>query len=537
VTEGGDGFVTSDGLAWRVRPAGPGAMLLAADALPSPALSRHLASRRASLWATRPRSVHDLVPSYTSLLAEYRAGAKSSEVARWLVSDVEDDVGATTQRHDLPVRYGLDADVEELTARLGRSWEELVRLHAEAAYTVAFIGFIPGFPYLLGLPEALGVPRRESPSERLPAGAVAIADGQAGVYPRSSPGGWWVLGRTSAPLFDPHRAHPALLAAGDEVRFLPLAADTPGSPEAAATATAAPADLEPVLEVLDAWRGAVTLQEKARRGVAHHGLAQAGALDPGAHAAAQDILGDVRTAAVLEATVPSLTLLARAGVTAVVTGGGVGVRVEGQSVATWRPFSLRPGATLELVPEPGGSGGSTAYLAVAGGLAAVAPPTAHPDLLTTSSTDVRGGIGGFGRALRAGDTLARTGPAGQLRAWPGRPRYGGRALLRLHPGLQHDAASFEALLSGRFVVASRDRTGARLEGPAIQLERHDVRSQGVPWGAVQVPADGQPIVLLVDRGRTGGYAVPAVVDPRDLWQLAQAMPGSVVWFVPADAFR
>jgi allophanate hydrolase subunit 2 len=107
----------------------------------------------------------------------------------------------------------------------------------------------------------------------------------------------------------------------------------------------------------------------------------------------------------------------------------------------------------------------------------------------------------------------------------------------LHPGLQHDPVALEALLSGRFVVGSRDRTGARLAGPPIHLARHDVRSQGVPWGAVQVPADGQPIVLLADRGRTGGYAVPAVVDPRDLWQLAQARPGSEVWFVPADAFR
>jgi allophanate hydrolase subunit 2 len=189
------------------------------------------------------------------------------------------------------------------------------------------------------------------------------------------------------------------------------------------------------------------------------------------------------------------------------------------------------GATIELSPS-GADTGATAYLGVSGGLAPVAPATGHPELVASESTDIRAGLGGFGRAVAAGDVLARAGRPGTPQRWPGRPRYGRRALLRLHPGPQHEAKAFAALIGGRFDIASRDRTGARLEGPMVPLSRHDVRSQGVPWGAVQVPADGQPIVLLADRGRTGGYAVPAVVDPRDLWQLAQARPGSEVWFVP-----
>jgi KipI family sensor histidine kinase inhibitor len=553
----GDRASDADGIGWRVLPAGPGAAALLADAEPSPGLARRLAARRAALLATRPRSVHDLIPSYAGLLAEYRPGANAVEVRRWLGGAVDEAEVPAPRRHDLRVRYGEGADADELEARLGLTWEEVVRLHAGAAYTVAFVGFMPGFPYLLGLPNALRLPRRSTPRDAVPAGAVAIADGQAGVYPRTSPGGWWVVGRCDAPLFDPHSSTPSLLAAGDEVRFVAEPApavgehafDAPavGAPASGARASGARAPSavrleapvpggEPVLEVVDAWRGAVTLQARPRWGVGHHGMAQAGPLDGNAHAAAQDILGDSRATAVLELTVPSLTLRALADVTAVATGGGVAVHADGRPVPTWRPFSLRAGATLELAPDAAASG-ATAYLAFAGGVEAVAPPTAHPDLLASRSTDVRGGVGGFGRALRAGDALALSGPPGPLRAWPGRPRYGERALLRLHPGLQHDAKALEALHAARFVVASRDRTGARLEGPQIHLGRHDVVSQGVPWGAVQLPADGKPIVLLADRGRTGGYAVPAIVDPRDLWQLAQARPGSEVWFVPPDAFR
>jgi len=128
--------------------------------------------------------------------------------------------------HEIPVDYGGAAgdDLEEVASRTGLSPREVVALHAGATYVVAFVGFSPGFPYLLGLPRGLELPRRSSPRARVPRGAVAIAGPFAGVYPSATPGGWHLLGSTDAVLFDARRAPPNLLAPGDRVRFVPRSA-------------------------------------------------------------------------------------------------------------------------------------------------------------------------------------------------------------------------------------------------------------------------------------------------------------------------
>jgi len=113
-----------------------------------------------------------------------------------------------------------------VAAHIGRAPEEVVRLHTTADHVVGMIGFAPGFPYLLGLPATLSIPRRATPRTRVPAGSVAIAERQTGIYPRTSPGGWHVIGRTSRAMFDAHRDPPALLRAGDLVRFVPVAGPT-----------------------------------------------------------------------------------------------------------------------------------------------------------------------------------------------------------------------------------------------------------------------------------------------------------------------
>jgi allophanate hydrolase subunit 2 len=106
-------------------------------------------------------------------------------------------------------------------------------------------------------------------------------------------------------------------------------------------------------------------------------------------------------------------------------------------------------------------------------------------------------------------------------------------LARLHAGPQFDREAFAALTGRAFQVIEGDRTGVRLDGPPVAHPAPSIASDGSPLGAVQVPPDGRPIVLLADRGRTGGYAKPAVVDPRDVWRFAQARPGDEVAFLDA----
>jgi KipI family sensor histidine kinase inhibitor len=121
------------------------------------------------------------------------------------------------------VEYGGESgpDLESVARATGRSAEEVVRLHAGAIYTVAFVGFAPGFPYLVGLPGALRVPRLPAPRPRVAAGSVAIAGEFAGIYPGGTPGGWRLLGRCELALFDVDARPPAALQPGDRVRFRP----------------------------------------------------------------------------------------------------------------------------------------------------------------------------------------------------------------------------------------------------------------------------------------------------------------------------
>ena len=173
-----------------------------------------------------------------SLLLELSAGASDadlerartqlSSLAEGIESKVELPVGAGAREdeHRLEVRFGGEAgpDLASVARELGFDEARVVELLCAARLRVAFVGFAPGFPYLIGLPRELEIARLASPRPRVPAGSVAIAGPFAGVYPSSTPGGWRLLGRIGGhepPLFDPRRDPPARFAPGDRVRFVP----------------------------------------------------------------------------------------------------------------------------------------------------------------------------------------------------------------------------------------------------------------------------------------------------------------------------
>ncbi|MEO5986080.1 MAG: biotin-dependent carboxyltransferase family protein [Candidatus Limnocylindria bacterium] len=263
--------------------------------------------------------------------------------------------------------------------------------------------------------------------------------------------------------------------------------------------------------------GALTSVQTAggRPGWRHLGVPVGGAVDPWSARLANRLVGNPDDAALIEVTHFGPTLRFEAAADVAIVGGAFTATLNGLPVPRATGRHVRPGATLRI----GTGSGARCYVALSGGIQ-VAP------VLGSAATDLRSGFGGHdGRALRAGDRLAIGGIAGVLRR--GRDE-SPSATIRIVPGPHGEATQ---LVGAAWTVSGMaDRTGARLEGEPIRLEPSEVQSMALPAGAIQVPPDGLPIVMLADRPVTGGYPVPACVIGADLGAAAQLRPGDEVQF-------
>jgi KipI family sensor histidine kinase inhibitor len=199
----------------RLRPVGERGLLVEVEELET------VHRLHAALRALDRPGVVELVPGYRTLLLVAQQGR--AQVLDELAADLPElelpDADAVAgEPVEIPVRYDGE-DLPEVARLTGLDAEEVVRRHTAPEYTVAFLGFSPGFPYLVGLDPALEVPRRDTPRTSIPAGSVGLAGGQTGIYPTASPGGWQLIGRTEVTLFDPDRHPPALLGPGSRLRF------------------------------------------------------------------------------------------------------------------------------------------------------------------------------------------------------------------------------------------------------------------------------------------------------------------------------
>ncbi len=170
-------------------------------------------------------AVEDVVVGARSVLVVLKPGSAVEDRLTGLL-DADPTGGAESVAGrvvEIPVRYGGDdgPDLSDVARAAGLSDDDVVGVHSSAEYVVGFVGFSPGFAYLLGLDERIAVPRLKTPRPRVPAGSVGIGGAYTGVYPRATPGGWRLIGRTDIELFDPGRDPPALLRPGDRVRFVP----------------------------------------------------------------------------------------------------------------------------------------------------------------------------------------------------------------------------------------------------------------------------------------------------------------------------
>jgi len=195
---------------------------------PTPEARERVLAATEALHGAGIAGLRNLHPAYASVLAicdpvAVAPDAFEGEVRR-CVDAAASRVRAEPRTVEVPTCYERDVapDLEEVARLHDVTPAEVARIHAAASYVVSFLGFVPGFPYLDGLPEALATPRLATPRPRVPAGSVAIGGRQTGIYPFATPGGWRIIGRTPLAIFRADRDPPALLRAGDRVRFVPI---------------------------------------------------------------------------------------------------------------------------------------------------------------------------------------------------------------------------------------------------------------------------------------------------------------------------
>ncbi|MCP1500280.1 biotin-dependent carboxylase-like uncharacterized protein [Pseudomonas migulae] len=274
------------------------------------------------------------------------------------------------------------------------------------------------------------------------------------------------------------------------------------------------------------------LQDAGRFGVRHLGVTQGGALDWRSMSWANWLLGNRLDASAIEITLGGFSVVAEDDCLLALAGADLGAQLDGQALAPWRSFKLRKGQRLQFT-QP--LLGARAYLAAPGGFDA-------PKVLGSSATVVReelGGLDGMGRALAKGASLDYSAEAPLLmRELPREqvPDFNLDSPLDLVLGAQIGEFSgqslFDAFNSAWTLDSRADRMGIRLLGTALQYQGKPMISEGIPLGAVQVPPDGQPIVLLNDRQTIGGYPRLGALTPLALARLAQCLPGAKVRLRP-----
>jgi KipI family sensor histidine kinase inhibitor len=516
-----------------VRAAGDAALLVEAGA--GPPVPARLA---AAIAAARIPGVSDIVPgAETVLVVTEPGGGGLGELAERLRQIVRSDVDAADGSTEaaggpvaeIPVRYD-GPDLAEVAGLTGLSVADVIARHSAAEYEVGWLGFSPGFAYLTGLDPALHVSRRDSPRTSVPAGSVAIAGPLAAVYPSSSPGGWRLLGRTTARLWDPGREPPAALGPGRRVRFRPVdeldeVCDV--FPAGTRARAEAPSHVRSAIEIIRPGPLA-TVVDLGRPGYGHLGVPRSGAADAGSLRLANRLVGNPEDAAALELTLGGAALRFRDTAWVALTGAQVTARLPaGDHSGMGVPFAVPAGAVL-TVPAP--AAGVRSYLAVRGGITV-------PAVLGSRSSDQLSGLGPA--PLRPGDVLPVGATSGcspiVADVAPLAAAGPGPAELRIVAGprdVWFAAGALETLCgTGYAVTSDSDRSGLRLSGPPLRRAREgELPSEGMVTGALQVPPDGQPILFLTDHPVTGGYPVIAVVVSADIGLAAQLRPGDAARF-------
>ncbi|MFQ6125690.1 MAG: 5-oxoprolinase subunit PxpB [Candidatus Heimdallarchaeota archaeon] len=493
--------------------------------------------------------LRELIPTFCSLCLNYDplkvTASELQERIDMLLRKQRVQQLRRAKRVEIPTVYGGEygPDLESVAEYHGLSPEEVIALHQAGEYWVGLVGFLAGYPYLGGLSPKIATPRLKTPRTSVPGGSVGIAGNLTGIYPVSSPGGWQIIGRTPIQLFDVKKHPPALLSVGDRVKFMKISENEfkqLGKELESKEKLKRPTTLLSSREAIGTLIFRVTnpglfttIQDLGRPFYQKYGVSVSGTMDRYAARIANLLVGNAEDQGCLEVTIMGPTLEVLNKTLLAITGGNLSPLLNNEPTPMWQTFLAYPG---DIISFGGWKSGARAYIALTGGIQV-------PKILGSCSTHVGSRIGGLtGRRLRSGDILKGESPSYRLEPLEGIqiplemiPSYELEANIRVLLGPQEEYYTPEGLdtfLSAQYTITVKsDRMGYRLQGPKIEnIAGTDIISEAIPLGAIQVPGDGQPIIMMADRQTTGGYSKIANVINVDVDTLAQMPPLSKIKF-------
>lgn len=479
--------------------------------------------------------IQEMIPAARTILVYFDCLCIDvKKLIQWISAQkIKQDFFNTGKEVVLQVDY-QGADLTHVAEYLGISVDEVIYKHTHSHWQVAFIGFAPGFAYLVCPDHPFtSIPRLASPRKKIRAGSVGLAGEYSGVYPKDSPGGWQLIGQTDEKMWDIHRAQPALLLPSDQVIFKdvrnhPTQISVPNKPVSIPKRN----EKSAVFEVKNVGLQ-VLVQDDGRKNMSKLGIGRAGAMDDRAFKSANLIVGNPSDAAVFEILNGGLRLKVLQSTVIAVTGAAAALWITYANSnkvqeSLYQPIALDAGDEIYISPP---QAGLRNYLAIRGGFAV-------ERVLESASYDVLAELGPL--PIKVGDQIY----ADQLKTQAVNldqsaitlPSKGETVVVDVILGPRADwfnPQSVDLLFSQAWLVTTEsNRIGLRLLGeqPLQRQINQELPSEGCCTGAIQVPANGQPVLFMNDHPLTGGYPVIAAVAPYHLGLIAQLEAGCFIQF-------
>jgi KipI family sensor histidine kinase inhibitor len=516
------------------------------------------------LFANQPSWAAEIVPGLDSLIIRLRDSVGDLKVTReQALEDVQKITAQLeklkrretypTKTHIIQVCYHPDLalDLPAIAKTCKLSIEQTIHLHKSSLYTADILGFMPGFAYFSGLNPLLRLPRLASPRPAVPKGSVAIAELQTAIYPRTTPGGWNIIGRSPNKLFDIDQNPPGLFMAGDHMQIQEISLDEfqrlDQTSKPIETIRAVNQDKSIAsIEVLQSGTFS-TIQDEPRSGLSHWAVGPGGACDLASLHLANALVGNSPQTAAIEMTSSGPSLLFHEATCIAWVGATCEGIVNGQRVPGNRPIWLAKDSTLKFTSL---NPGFRAVLAIGGGLKL-------PEILGRAGSHISADIGP--KRLEKSDVLFLKDSKAPLKfpllkslykkdqlpcfpKWQVRsPFLPSNTITKIYclagPHIAFlSAKERELFWSTVWTVSNQsNRMGVRLQSDfKLRKELPSIPSQAIAFGTLQFPPSQEPIVMLAEHQTTGGYPRLAEVIRADLVKLAQVKPGNKIQFCLID---